>query len=422
MSNTLAISAVTAAVRSLLEKGVSDGGISIVPTTLPLDLAKAAHRGSTTGGLNLFLYTTQFNAAYRNADHPARAKAGESPQPPLALELFYLLTAYEPDGDTTYRGHTLLAAAMLTLHDHPILGAAEIESALAGSGLPDQVERVRITPHPLSVEDLSKLWVIFQAEYRASVAYRVSVLLIDSERPARSPLPVLRRGAQDQGVLAEAAGPAFLYRAAADSAPPDSQPGVRLGDTLLLTGRSLPLLNTLVRFTRHPSAAASASSEIVTAAPSADSTDREIRVPLTNDAAAMTRWAPGLYSVALQTSPTGLPTRSTNEVAFALLPSITVTPTAAPAGDLTLAVTCAPRPRDGQRVLLLFGDRQVAPATVTHPAAPELPTDLTFELKAVAPGSHVVRLRVDNVDSFPVVSAGDPPHPTFDPAQTVVVT
>ena len=44
---------------------------------------------------------------------------------------------------------------------------------LRDSDLQDQVERVRITAQPLSLEEMSKLWMTFQTQYRISAAYEV---------------------------------------------------------------------------------------------------------------------------------------------------------------------------------------------------------------------------------------------------------
>ena len=67
---------------------------------------------------------------------------------------------------------------------------------------------MRFTPFAMSTEEISRLWTAFQTNYRLSTAYEASVVLIDSTRPAPSPLPVLKRGDHDQGVTAvAAAGP-----------------------------------------------------------------------------------------------------------------------------------------------------------------------------------------------------------------------
>jgi hypothetical protein len=133
-------------------------------------------------------------------------------------------------------------------------------------------------------------------------------------------------------------------------------------------------------------------------------------------------WAPGLYTVAVETAIPGLPAWVSNELPFGLAADITVTPLAATAGAVDLTVTSSPRLRDGQRVLLLLGERQASPETISTPADPTQPTTLTFRYDAVAAGTYLVRLRVDGVDSNPVVLAGTPPQPTFDANQQVVVS
>ena len=171
MSNPLAIAAVTATLRNLLLRGVP-GLPNQNVTTKPLDKARPAT--STKDQINIFLYQTALNAAWRNMDIPRQVHSGETAQPPLALNLHYLVTAFG-DGDDDSSSHRWLGQAMSVLHDHPVLGAQEIQDALLpdDSGLQTQIERVRITPQSLSLEDMSKLWTTFQTQYRISAAYQV---------------------------------------------------------------------------------------------------------------------------------------------------------------------------------------------------------------------------------------------------------
>src|SRR5215469_6459011 len=137
-------------------------------------------------------------------DIPQRVRPGETGMTPLALDLHYLMTAYGRENDASQPfDHHLLGKAMSVLHDHALLGPDEIRLAFPGSGLESQADRVRITLQPLSVEDISKLWMGFATQYRVSVGYDVSVALIDSTQSARTPLPVLARGAQDKGPLSQ---------------------------------------------------------------------------------------------------------------------------------------------------------------------------------------------------------------------------
>src|SRR5207245_2354500 len=97
----------------------------------------------------------------------------------LALSLNYVITAYGEDDEDT-RSHRILGRAMHVLNDFPLLGPTEIA----------QAERVRITPLALSTEEISKLWMIFQTQYRISAAYQVSVVLIESSRGVKAAPPV----------------------------------------------------------------------------------------------------------------------------------------------------------------------------------------------------------------------------------------
>jgi hypothetical protein len=416
MSNTLAIAAVTATLRNMLNtfmpKRDELNGLTL--TTMPPDLARKAHNDLQ---LNVFLYHTAVNTGWRNRDMPGVVRAGESAAPALALNLQYLITAYGK-GDNTDSDdyiHRVLGAAMSVLHDHAVLDRADIALALAGNDLAGQFESLRITWQPMSLDEMSKLWTIFQAPYRLSAAYEVTVVLIDSHVPVKSALPVLARGADDRGPNAVAATAPVL-----DSIVlPRSQPAARLGESISLLGKQLSVADAKVRFTSprlpqpielDPQARAGGALDI--ALPAAD--------PLA-------LWAPGFYTVGLVLRPSALPAIVSNEISFALAPQIvvvsTVVGTDPNTGTLTrtLNLTCFPRVVAGQRVLLLLGDRQIAPQTAIPPPPTDitLPSELAFEVQDIPGGDYVVRLRVDGVDSIPVTFTGA--VPAFDPAQKVTL-
>lgn len=406
MSNSLAIAAVTATLRNLLTQGVTADVPGATITTQPLDRA----RGSNGNGnqINLFLYQTVSNAAWSNMDMPRQVKPGETGHPPLALNLYYLLTAYGQNDDDAF-GHRLLGRAMNILHDHPVLGAPEIQAALANNDLHEQVERVRITPQPLSLDELSKLWAAFQTQYRISVAYQVAVVLIESTRPAKAPLPVLTRGPGDEGVAAQAdLIPPFPTLEAIESQT--NQPSARLGDTLTLSGHHLDGDNVAVQFTMPRLV----TPLVVPSLP--NGTASQIAVQLSNQPA---NWPAGVYTLVAIISRAGEPDRTTNELPLSLAPSITaIAPNPAARdgnGDVTLTITCSPQVRPEQRAALLLGDREVL--AQPHPTQTD---NLTFEISAAPVGEHFVRLRVDGVDSLLVDHSVTPP--VFDPNQRVTIT
>src|SRR5256885_15296884 len=111
MSTPAAIEAVSIALRNLITNGVPDLPHQIV-TTKPLDEARDTDKRDQ---INLFLYQTVPNAAWRNQDMPRQIQPGETGHPPLALNLYYLVTAYGKEDDDTL-SHRWLGRVMSVLH------------------------------------------------------------------------------------------------------------------------------------------------------------------------------------------------------------------------------------------------------------------------------------------------------------------
>jgi hypothetical protein len=424
MSNSLAIEAVTSALRKLLEDGTKllDNGDSdtkltdLEVTTQPPDRAR---NSKTNNQINLFLYQTTANAALRNMDMPRQVRSGESSLPPLALNLYYLITAYGKDNEDTL-SHRLLGRAMRILHDYSVLVASdllsptEIKDLFSESGLDLQPERVRLTPMPMSLDEMSKLWMIFQTQYRISASYQAAVLLIESTRPVRSSLPVLKRGKEDRGPGVTASASPLLE----EVLPPNSQPGARLGEDLILNGKHLDSQGLMVRFSSLRL------DDNIEIEPLKGGNANQIKVHLSDhpeDPGALAKWVPGFYTVSLVIKMPDMPAWTSNEVPFALAPRITIAPNAATEDDLALTITCTPRIREGQRIVLLFGESQVKAQTVSTPADESLPTTVDFAIPNVKKGSYLVRLRIDGADSLPVILAGTPPRLEFDPGQKVTI-
>ena len=193
MSNSLAIAAVTTCLQNLVFLGVREELGSGTITALPLDKARTGREGNQ---VNLFLYHTMPNEARRNDCRSTRGKHGQMGKAPLALDLYYLITVYGQN-DSETKSHRLLGAVMAVLYDRSVLSPAEIaavtEAELPDSDLHRQLEQIAILPEYLSFEEMSQLWRGFQAQYRVSAAYKVSVVLIDSSLPPKAALPVLSR-------------------------------------------------------------------------------------------------------------------------------------------------------------------------------------------------------------------------------------
>lgn len=210
MSNALTIAAVTAVLKDLLENSlVSDliatsmGDVTV--TALPPDRISVG--ADERAGLNLFLYQVTRN---RNADRGVnrdRLTAGDSRSgnPPLALDLHYLLTAY---GAKDFQAELLLGSAMQLLHEMPILtrdiiytglkNAATVNTAgvfsqaiatISVSELAEQLGQIKICPEFFNMEETSKLWSALQTHYRPSAAYQASMVLLE-DRYSKPLIPV----------------------------------------------------------------------------------------------------------------------------------------------------------------------------------------------------------------------------------------
>jgi hypothetical protein len=215
MSTALAIASVTQVLKDLLNDGLINHdvtgviGSTVLVTALPPDRIDTGTT-SEQSQLNLFMYQATTNAGWRNNGFPAFDSAGaRTGNPPLALDLHYILSAY---GSNELHMEILLGHGMQLLHETPVLARDAIRRsltppvggvstgdlplslrALATSNLADQVEQIKISPEEMNLEEISKLWTAFGAKYRPTAAYHISVVLIESQRSTKTALPVQAR-------------------------------------------------------------------------------------------------------------------------------------------------------------------------------------------------------------------------------------
>jgi hypothetical protein len=425
MSNALAIAAVTAVLKDLLNNRLIDHNVTgavggnVTVTALPPDRLFAPGTPESSQ-LNLFLHQVTPNSGWQNVGLPSRGSRGERlTNPPLALDLHYLLTAY---GAEDFHAEILLGYAMQILYETPVLTREAIRTALtpspvtgtilppalqalAAADLAEQVELVKIYPAAVNTEEMSKLWSALQGHYRLTAAYQASVVLIEETRPTRTPLPVLTRGPVDpvslreRGVVAQPdLTPPFPTLLAVQ--PPNQRPSLQLGDIVMLEGHHLDGTNIIVRLTtpRLPTA--------VELPPLAGNTATRLQFTLPNMPANLPA---GIYTLAvLVQRPGEADQRTTNELSVALAPQITaalpLTVVRDVSGDATITLSCQPEVRPQQRVALILGDREIP--SQSHPAQTNT---LTFIARKVKAGSYLVRLRIDGVDSVLVNHAVTPP-------------
>lgn len=436
--DALAIAAVTAILKNLLEDAVSDlssllnGKVTV--SALPPEQIRL--RDEENPRINIFLYQVAFNQGWRNEGLPSRDRNGTSlSNSPLALDLYYLLTVY---GKQDFDDEILLGYAMQTLHEMPVLSRElirkvlpsknpddpedpdphkEILKKLSVSGLADQIELIKIIPHQLNTEEVSKLWASFQVSYRPSTAYRISVVLINSRDQARSALPVLKRNINALPNLVP------QYPALHEVKPPQNQHAVRMGEILTLSGHHLEGNEVLVRFKNTRSSS-------ILEFPVSGSTSTELKVQIPKEPAVGTvdevspmnpdNWKAGIYSIEVivrraEGEDLTIQERITNELPVSLAPEIK---SIAVNGKWEITITCSPKIWKDQKATLVIGNREIF--------AEKIETDKTnkliFKASNLPKGEQKVRLRIDGVESVLIDRIGSAPIFYEGPNYTVTIT
>ena len=441
MSNAMAIAAVTSVMQKQLSEVLSaDAAIRILGNGVKVSVLPPDRvvRGTEVPQLNLFLHQVTTNTGWCNQDLPSRDASGRQrlSQRPLAIDLHYLLSAYSA---ADLQGEILLGLAMQELHERPEFSRSRIRTlldppssppktalgkALAASGLDGQIERIRITPEVLSSEELTKLWSATLSNFRPSTTYRASVVLIQTDEPARAPLPVLSRGrvvpgqTRDPGVDVQATmEPAVPTLTAV--VPADGQPMTRLGATIELQGHHLEGSKRVAVLSNDRFRVDAVELKEGPANP-ADDPARILRfqVPVARAA----DFPVGIYRVGVRMERTVTPAVGpasteifhSNDLALVLAPEITGLPTSVvrdASGAITFTVKFQPRLRPGQQVMLLVGGRGVKPKTLPTESTDKLEF-LMKEAELTPPGApgYLVRLRIDGIESPSVDRTKQPPE------------
>jgi hypothetical protein len=422
MSTPFAIAGLTATLQDVISNGLVNHGITAAVGGTVDVRAVAPDLVISNGSLsnptlNIFLYQVTPNLGWRNVDLSSRRSSGERlSSPPMALDIHYILSAYAEDD---LHAEMLLGGAMHLLHEMPGLDSSTITAALTplssdlqGCGLADQVEQIRITPAYLNSEEMSKLWSAIQSNYRPSIVYQATVVLIQDENPRHSALPVLVRGQNDSGPTVQ---PNLIPPVPTITSIeyPGHQLSVNLNLSITIHGYQLEGNNVEVVFSHGR---LDEPAQIVAVA-AADVSATQLNVQIPNNP---TNWAAGIYSMQVRLqSPGETYTRVSNPLPFVLAPTLTLPP-ASPASvvrvgsQVTVVVGCSPQIRPNQPATLVLGQHEAF--ANPHPAQTDT---LTFVFDGIAAGSYPVRLRIDGAESWLVDRSVSPP--AFDPSQTIDV-
>lgn len=462
MANALAIAAVSAVLKDLLNNGLIDARLSS-DVTVRVGPPPSVNGAAIPTQLNLFLYHVSPNLGWRNERLPSHNSQGDRvSNPPLALDLHYLLTAY---GAEEFEAEILLGYAMQLLHENAILSRGAIRrtfsgaptgvsgsilpassQALAAAGLAEQLELIKISPLNLNGEEMSRIWSSLQTHYRISTAYQISVVLIESQQSTRSAPPVL-----NHRIFARPLQSPLIERVEPQV--------VGVGGMLTLKGQSLR---------GNPTQVAFGDSAVVTVpvAPTDQVSDRQIEVPLPAGLRAGVNTVQVLHPLDLETPTEPHRGVDSNVAAFILQPNIARTAEGPPpvyamgfladAAAFNAVFTASERDRftreiefpavwlqvnpivfGNQRLALLlnetpipddrtaraysFGDPALLIDATDIPAgqmaADLLPADqrsdrLIFPISGVLPGNYLVRIRVSGAESSltrePPLNPADP--------------
>jgi hypothetical protein len=247
MSNHLAIATVVEALRALVEDGAKDAltGAEAKILRPPANLSGGQPPGMPTLFAGVFLYQVTPNGTWRNAETPTRRSDGTLMRSTrTAYDLSLLLTFY--GDDKKLEPQRAMGAVLRRLAENPVLTKDQINAAktasasedLGDSNLDTEVEQVKFTLLPLSLEEMSKVWsVFFQTAYQLSVAYQASVVFIDGRETPSSALPVRLRK-----VYVKTFETPVIERVLSKALPTDDASatrGIVSGDTLVLQGFKL---------------------------------------------------------------------------------------------------------------------------------------------------------------------------------------
>lgn len=421
MSTALGLAAVTAVLKDLLNNGVINNDIAstvgdVTVTALPPDRIDVTE-GNERNQLNLFLYQASPNAGWRNVGLPSRDARGErTGNPPLALDLHYLLSAY---GTRDLHPEILLGYGMQLLHETPVLPREAIRRSLRppldvvdtdlparlqslfDSNLAEQIEQIKIVPQSLTTEEISRLWTAFQARYRPTAAYQVSVVLIESRRSTRTPLPVRHRNLYvvpfEQPVIEE------VLSQAAPGAPVLRRQPILSGHILVIDGQSLRGDDTVVTIDGDEVPPATVGVARVTAA-------------LPPGLAAGVHGVQVVHRLLMGSPPLPHEGVTSNVAAFVLRPAVqsavvsnVQTPPGTSLRSAVVTLTVSPAVRDPQRVVLLLNEINAPPsrgaAAYSFAARRDVlsPPGSTATVEVavtdVFPGSYLARLQVDGAES-----------------------
>jgi Pvc16 N-terminal domain len=176
--------------------------------------------------VNLYLYHILQDESRRNTGPRLQtSRSADSATfiaEPLPLKLYYMVTAFAPEGRTEHR---LIGETLQAFYTHRILEPAVLKGGLATSPIkPDRIQLVLLNQ---DLETLHRIWGNFQEALRPSATYEVDGVYLDARPALEHSVKIVQQRAIDVVAIP------FL----ADVSPGAARPGA----TVRLYGANLDL-------------------------------------------------------------------------------------------------------------------------------------------------------------------------------------
>jgi hypothetical protein len=405
MSTMLAIAGVSAVLEYYMQNAYSGTtglfGNTVKVSAVAPDVVQATYNSPTDfeNQVNLFLHQVTENAAWRNVCEPWLASDGQTQlkNPPLALDLHYLLTAY---GTNDWQAEALLGYALLMLHENPVMTRQDIRTAflnlpssygsnplstpLGSSGLADQIEMIKIVPSTMGREELAWIWTALKADYRPTYAFQVSVVLMQQPAGVSLAFPVLHRR-----IKAQVTVPAQLQSIEFDHGQISAAPGTQV----TVTGQYLSGASQVLLANARLGIQQTATATVI------DAQSLTFTVPTTIPAS--------IYSLSiLFNNASGNTIQSTSSLPFGVAPAYVSTNSVVQTGTSTqVTITVSPALAATQGATFTLGSQ-----SSTIPPVDSATSTLQFTFAPpLNPVSYLARLVVDGAPS--IVSVNWNAHP-----------
>ncbi|MEF8853074.1 MAG: DUF4255 domain-containing protein [Haloarculaceae archaeon] len=179
MAGYAAIAEASETLVELLRDRIAERGDVVAIDRTEIALVSPADVGADSDvRLSVFLYDVTENEILKNEQRTVVDET-RTREPPLALDLRYLITAFPSQSGSDETANTLdqqrvLGLAMQVLREHALLGPDELPSSLAGN-------EIQVAREDESLQAITDIWSTFgDTGLQPSVTYELSPVLIDA--------------------------------------------------------------------------------------------------------------------------------------------------------------------------------------------------------------------------------------------------